>query len=168
MNADRVGGETDRLHRLSDEAWNSISDLFPHSIGNKGFSQIIPSREVFEAVLYRARTGCPWRDLPKSYGPWHTIYMRWQRWVVRGVPNRVWKMLLEQKVDLGKLDLSLVILDSSVVRAHQHAAGAQKKKVFRHWAVLGEDFPLKFTLPVWMIVMRLLFGLHLVRLAMLQ
>ena len=128
MNADRVGGETDRLHRLSDEAWNSISDLFPHSIGNKGFSQIIPSREVFEAVLYRARTGCPWRDLPKSYGPWHTIYMRWQRWVVRGVPNRVWKMLLEQKVDLGKLDLSLVILDSSVVRAHQHAAGAQKKR----------------------------------------
>ena len=44
----------------------------------------MPNRQACEAVLFRARTGCPWRDLPAAYGPWHTIYMRWRRWVDAG------------------------------------------------------------------------------------
>ena len=65
---------------------------------------------------------------PKPMGPWHTIYMRWQRWVIDGVLNRAWGVLKELQPDGGKLDFSMVFLDSTVVRAHQHAAGAQKKR----------------------------------------
>jgi transposase len=70
------------------------------------------------------RTGTPWRDLPKEYGEWHTIYMRWQRWVERGV---WWNILMVLK-RLKRIDLRIVFLDSTVVRAHQHAAGAPKKR----------------------------------------
>jgi transposase len=128
MNKGNGGEAKDRLHCLSDETWSLIESGFPHAVGGKGFAQKYKSREVLEAVLYRARTGCPWRDLPKAYGPWHTIYMRWQRWVIDGVLNRAWGVLKEMQPDGGKLDFSMIFLDSTVVRAHQHAAGAQKKR----------------------------------------
>jgi len=88
----------DRLHCLTNEAWKCISEEFPHAIGIKGVAHTIPSRDVFEAVLCRARTGCPWRDLPNVYGPWHTIYMRWQRWVTDGVLTRVWKIFQQNQI----------------------------------------------------------------------
>jgi len=118
----------ERLWTLSDEAWERIAELFPRANGKKGFEQEIPSRHVFEAVLYRMRLGCPWRDLPPAYGYWHAIYMRWQRWVEAGVPERVAAAVQKQKLTSGELDLALVLLDSTVVRAHQHAAGARKKR----------------------------------------
>lgn len=70
----------DRLHCLEEEPWAHIKDSFPRAKGNKGFQPEIFNREVLEAVIYRSRTGCPWRDLPKEYGYWHAIYMRWTRW----------------------------------------------------------------------------------------
>src|SRR5919201_1318652 len=74
-----------------------------------------------------ARTGCPWRDLPTVYGPWHTIYMRWSRWVEAGVPERAAQAILAARQRAGDFDPALALLDSTLVRAHQHAAGAQKK-----------------------------------------
>src|SRR5689334_10344053 len=74
-----------------------------------------------------ARTGCPWRDLPAAYGPWHTIYMRWRRWVEAGVPERAAQAILAARQREGDFDPALALLDSTVVRAHPHAAGARKK-----------------------------------------
>jgi transposase len=118
----------DRLHCLTDELWAEIEDCFPRPKGRKGFPQEIPNRTVLEAVNYRTRVGCPWRDLPTEYGYWHAIYMRWTRWVEAGVPTKVMLKLHAQREARGELSSLLVLLDSTIVRAHQHAAGALKKK----------------------------------------
>ena len=121
----------DRLYQLSDEEWARIEDCFPRRRGKRGYAQTIPSRDAFEAVLFRARAGCAWRDLPGEYGPWHAIYMRWQRWVLAGVPQKAMVAWHLAQAGAGALDRALVHLDSTVVRAHQHAAGALKKKARR-------------------------------------
>ena len=113
-----------RHQQLTPEQWRRIGYLFPRPHGRKGFAQRVSSRKVFEAVLYRARTGCPWRDLPAGFGPWHTIYMRWSRWVFAQVPQRVMRALAEQA---GEFEAVMALLDSTIVRAHQHAAGARRK-----------------------------------------
>ena len=77
-----------------------------------------------EGILYILRTGTPWHDFPQAYGAWYPIDMRWQRWVERGV---WWHILMVLK-RLKRIDLQIVCLDSTVVRAHQHAAGAPKKR----------------------------------------
>lgn len=117
----------DRLHCLEEEHWALIEDSFPRAKGNKGFQPEISNREVLEAVIYRSRTGCPWRDLPKEYGYWHAIYMRWTRWIKDGVMQRALNKLHAQKEAAGEISPALVFVDSTIVRAHQHAAGAKKK-----------------------------------------
>jgi transposase len=116
-----------RLYWFSEAQWQQIEAVFPRPNGKKGFPQEVSNRQVCEAVLFRARTGCPWRDLPTVYGPWHTIYMRWSRWVQAGVPERAAQAILAARQRAGDFDPALALLDSTVVRAHQHAAGAQKK-----------------------------------------
>jgi transposase len=101
---------------------------FPRPKGRKGFPQEISNRIVLEAVIYRTRGGCPWRDLPAEYGYWHAIYMRWTRWLQAGVPTKVMVKLHAQKKARGELSLRLILLDSTIVRAHQHAAGESNKK----------------------------------------
>ena len=120
--------DEERLWHLSDEQWAQVEGAFPQRRGTSGFERKISNRLAFEAVLFRARTGCPWRDLPSAYGEHHTIYMRWQRWVKSGVPQRAMVAWYLEAAKQGKLDLSLALIDSTVVRAHQHAAGAHKKR----------------------------------------
>ena len=117
----------ERLFHLSDEQWAQVEDAFPQRRGRSGFERKISNRAAFEAMLFRARTGCPWRDLPGGYGDDHTIYMRWQRWVKSVVPQRAMVAWYLEAAKQGKLDLSLALVDSTVVRAHQHAAEARKK-----------------------------------------
>src|SRR5215211_4909599 len=88
-----AGGLGERLWTLGDREWERIRAFFPRANGRKGFAQEIPSRKVFEAVLHRLRVGCPWRDLPKDYGFWHTIYTRlsrggWRQGCLSGSPRR--------------------------------------------------------------------------------
>ena len=80
------------------------------------------NRLFVEAVLWIARTGSPWRDLPPQLGDWHNVYTRFSRWGKSGVWQRV---IAAVSTDA---DLQALLLDSTIVRAHQHAAGAQKKK----------------------------------------
>lgn len=124
----------ERLYQLSDAQWEQIKASFPQRRGQSGFAAKIDNREVFEAVLFRLRTGCPWRDLPAAYGDWHAIHMRWQRWVKSGVPQRAMVARYLERVKRGEVELSLALLDSTIVRAHQHAAGARKKRVPKPWA----------------------------------
>jgi transposase len=112
----------DRKYFLTDAQWNIISPLFPICEQGKGFSQVISNRDAFEAVLYRGRTSCPWRDLPQEYGSWNTIYRRFSRWCDTGVFLKVLDYLVEET----DTDVSHLKLDSTVCRAHKHAAGARK------------------------------------------
>ena len=105
---------------LSDSQWARIAELLPGKLTDKG-GRAADNRRFVEAVLYIARTGCPWRDLPKELGNWHSVYVRFARWEQYGVWNRVaeaWR---------HEADLEELFIDSTIVRAHQHAAGAPKK-----------------------------------------
>jgi putative transposase len=106
---------------LRDDQWDRIQDLVPGKVSDRGVTAK-DNRLFVEAVLWIARTGSPWRDLPPALGQWHTTYTRFSRWGKTGV----WERLI--KAVSTDVDLETLFIDSTVVRAHQHAAGAQKKK----------------------------------------
>ena len=107
--------------RLRDEQWERIKDLLPGKVSDPGATGK-DNRLFLEAVLWIARTGSPWRDLDPALGNWHATYTRFSRWGKKGVWQRVIKAIS------GDVDLEALFIDSTVVRAHQHAAGAQKKR----------------------------------------
>ena len=78
-----------------------------------------------EALLYIARTGCPWRDLPAPFGAWDAVYNRFRRWVANGRLRKLFEALTEHP-ELG--EIPRLFVDSTVLRAHAHAAGAARKK----------------------------------------
>jgi putative transposase len=109
---------------LRDDQWERIRDLLPGKVTDCGVTAK-DNRLFVEAVLWIARTGSPWRDLPSALGQWHTTYTRFSRWGTKGVWERVIAAVSDDA------DLETLFIDSTVVRAHQHAAGAQKKKARR-------------------------------------
>ena len=112
-----------RRHEISDEEWEQIKLHLPGRPGNPGCSGE-DNRGFIDAVLWIARTGAPWRDLPPRFGPWNSIFQRFNRWCKRGVWERLFRVWQDA-------DLECLMLDSTVVRAHQHAAGARKKRADR-------------------------------------
>jgi transposase len=81
---------------------------------------------MVNGMLWIARTGAPWRDLPERYGKWTSVYSRFQRWRKAGIWERVLSEVQRQGDQQGKLDWEIHFVDGSIVRAHQHAAGAKK------------------------------------------
>lgn len=114
---------------LSDEQWSVLESLLPAV----GISRRWPScRRLIDGVRWRVRTGVPWRDLPFEYGPWQTVYGLFRRWQRRGVWARL-LTLLQARADAAGMIFWEVNVDSTICRAHQHAAGAR-----RHGAVQKE------------------------------
>jgi transposase len=110
---------------LTDEQWARLEPLLPPQKPVTG-RPAKPHREVLEAILWVLRTGAPWRDLPAhDYGPWQTAANRFYRWRHAGVWDRVLATLQADADARGVLDWDLHHIDGSVVRAHQHAAGAK-------------------------------------------
>jgi transposase len=107
---------------LRDDQFGRIAALLPGKASDPGRTAA-DNRMFVEAVLWIARTGSPWRDLPLQFGPWNSVYQRFGRWSRRGVWHRVFAQLAQDA------DFEEVFIDSTIVRAHQHAAGAPKKKV---------------------------------------
>jgi transposase len=109
---------------ITDRAWEQIAPLLPKN-GRQG-GQWRDHRKVVNGILWKLRTGAPWRDLPERYGTWQTCYDRF----VRRRRDGTWDRLLEhaqtKSDDVGEVEW-VVSVDSSVVRAHQHAAGARKR-----------------------------------------
>jgi putative transposase len=105
---------------LTDAQWARISPLLPGREGTKG-GRGQDNRRFVEAMLWLLRNGCRWRALPKEWGNWHTTYTRFQRWTASGVWARV---LAAVQADDA---LHTLLVDSTTVRAHQHASGARKK-----------------------------------------
>jgi len=111
-----------RRYALRDDQWDRIEDLLPGREGHVGVTAR-DNRLFVEAVLYRYRAGIPWRDLPERFGPWKAVHTRFTRWAASGVWERMFKHLAEDA------DNEYAMIDSTIVRAHQHSAGAQKKRV---------------------------------------
>src|ERR1700720_4482960 len=109
-----------RRFGLLDDQWERIKDLLPGREGSVGVTAK-DNRLFVEAVLYRYRTGMPWRGLPERFGDWKAVHSRFTRWAKSGVWERVFKHLAEDA------DNEYAMIDSTIVRAHQHSAGAQKK-----------------------------------------
>ena len=115
---------------LTDEQWDRIAPFVPGKIGDPGQSGR-DNRLFLEAVLWIARTGSPWRDLPKEFGKWKTVYTRFWRWCVKGVWESLFNKLAEEP------DFEYVMIDGTIVRVHQHGAGARGGLSVRRSAVLA-------------------------------
>ena len=87
----------------------------------------VDRRTVVEATAWRYRTGAPWRDMPERYGKWATVASRFYRWRASGVWDRVWAQVQSEADQKDEIDWEVHLLDGTVVRAHQHAAGAKKR-----------------------------------------
>ena len=85
------------------------------------------NRLFVNAVLWIDRTGAPWRDLPERYGNWHSVYVRYKRWCDKGIWEKLFQALCQEDPDF-----EYVMIDSTVVRAHQHAAGAKGGSKVKH------------------------------------
>jgi transposase len=109
-----------RRYALRDDQWDRIGDLLPGREGHVGVTAA-DNRLFVEAVLYRFRAGIPWRDLPDRFGDWKNVHRRFSRWAESGVWERVFMHLA------ADADNEYAMIDSTIVRAHQHSAGAQKK-----------------------------------------
>ena len=106
---------------LRDDQWDRIKDLLPGKAGDSGVTAV-NNRLFIEAVLWIARTGSPWRDLPKSFGHWHRVYVRYNRWSHKGT----WTKILAAIAD--DPDLEYLMVDGSIVRVHQHGAAKKTSK----------------------------------------
>ena len=120
-----MGHERHDRDLLTDAAWGQLAPLLPPQKPRTG-RPAKPHRPVVEGILWALRTGAPWRDLPERFGPWHTVASRFYRWVAAGVWDRI-LAALQRRADLaGALDWRMHFIDGTVIRAHQHAAGARK------------------------------------------
>ena len=108
---------------ITDEMWERIEPLMPSSDGKPG-RPFRDHRLMVEAICWRLRTGAPWRDLPERFGPWQTAWYRFDRWSADGTFALLLQAVQQHADELGELGWD-VSLDSSIVRTHQHAAGAR-------------------------------------------
>jgi transposase len=103
---------------LSDAQWERIEPLLPGKPGDPGRSAA-DNRVFLEAVLWMARTGAPWRDLHQRFGRWNSVFRRFRRWAQKGVFESLFNALSDDP------DFEYVMIDGTIVRVHQHGAGAR-------------------------------------------
>jgi transposase len=113
---------TTKRYALRDDQWQIIKDLLPGRAETVGVTAK-DNRSFVDAVLYRYRAGIAWRDLPERFGIWSNAYQRHNRWAAKGVWQNIFNHLAQDA------DNEYAMLDSTIVRAHQYAAGAKKKSV---------------------------------------
>ena len=109
-----------RRYALRDDQWDKIKDILPGREGHVG-ATAKDNRLFVEAVLYRYRAGIPWRDLPERFGDPIKVHTRFSRWA----KSDVWKKIFE--ILAADADNEYAMIDSTIVRAHQHSAGAKKR-----------------------------------------
>lgn len=109
-----------RRHELSETQWCAVRDLLPGKAGDPGRTAV-DNRLFVNAVLFLAKTGISWADLPERFGKWNTVWRRFDRWCA----NDVWKRLADA---LGDPDLEELHLDSTTVKAQQSASGSRRRR----------------------------------------
>ncbi len=113
---------------LTDAQWQRLEPLLPEqrpAKGSKGGRPAEDHRRIINGMLWIDRTGAPWRDLPTRYGLWATVATRFYRWTKSGLWERILHTLQAQADARGELDWDAHYVDGTVIRAHQHAAGAK-------------------------------------------
>ena len=121
-----------KRYELSNEQWRRIEDLLPGKKSDPGRSGE-DNRLFVNAVLWVLRSGARWSDLPERYGKWKTVHKRFTRWAEKGVWERVFESLT------GDPDNQYLMLDTTLVRAHQQAATGKGGPAIRLWGVPEED-----------------------------
>jgi transposase len=109
---------------LTNAQWERLSPLLPPekpAVGKPNHDH----RTIIDGILWRLRTGAPWRDVPARYGPWSTVYSRFRRWRLAGLWDRIFAAVQREADAAGEVDWSVHFVDGTVIRAHQHAAGAK-------------------------------------------
>jgi transposase len=119
-------------HALTDAQWRRLQRVLPRQ--RAGPASTLGDRLFIEAVLYRAKTGLPWRDLPERFGPWKSVYNRFNNWARRGHWAAIFQELQVEVDETGS------IVDGSVIRAHQDASGGKGGSSEMLWAALEEAF----------------------------
>ncbi len=114
-----------RRHEVSDRQWEVLKDLLPAR--KKRGRKPSDGRMVLNGLLWIMATGAPWRDLPERFGPWNTVYDRFNLWSKDGTLDRIAAALQVRLDSQGRIDWNLFCIDGSVVRASRAAAGARKK-----------------------------------------
>ena len=109
-----------KRYELTNEEWDSIAELFPPEHTGKPGRPGKDNRMMLNAIVWIARSGAPWRDLPERYGPWESVYGRFRKWIEEGILDNVFHLL---SIEAELEDLSI---DGSIIQAHQHSAGAKK------------------------------------------
>ncbi|WP_327072010.1 transposase [Kitasatospora sp. NBC_01302] len=104
---------------LTDGEWELVEPFLPMA----ATGPIPDLRRQFDAIMWRFRVGSPWRDVPERYGNWSTIYGQFHSWALKGVFQALMDGMIAEAAARGQVDLSLVSVDSTVARAHHHAAG---------------------------------------------
>lgn len=117
---------------LRDDQWDRVKDLLPGKATDRGVTAK-NNRLFLEAVLWIARTGSPWRDLPEEFGHWHRVYVRYNRWSKKGVWEEIFEALSEDK------DLEYLMVDGSITRVHQHGAPKKTPETRNPSVSPGED-----------------------------
>ena len=109
-----------RMQKHSTHQWNQIVSLLPPENSGKQGRPSKCNRTILNGIVWIARSGAPWRDLPERYGPWQTVYSRFRKWMEDGILDNIFRVL---SLDA---ELSELSIDASIVQAHQHSAGAKK------------------------------------------
>lgn len=109
-----------RRHELTDEQFKKIENMLPGREGHAGVTAK-DNRIFINGVLWIFKTGAPWRDLPERYGHWKNVHRRFARWSKAGIFDRIFRVLSEDA------DMEFLLMDGTIIKAHQHAAGAKKK-----------------------------------------
>lgn len=120
-----------RQGQITDEFWAVVEPLLPTSRGRRG-RPWADHRRMLEGICWRYRTGAPWRDVPEEFGPWQTVWKRHFRWSTDGTYQRIMGAAQDAGLvdDAAEEDVEqLLAVDATIVRAHQHAAGARHDSV---------------------------------------
>ena len=124
-----------RRHEVSDAEWARLEPLLP---ARRPGAPRKDDRLVVNGILWKLTTGVPWRDVPERYGPWQSVYTRFRRWTRAGVWDRIFAAVQRQADATGDLDWGVHFVDGTVIRAHQHAAGAKGgMRRRKRWAAAG-------------------------------
>jgi transposase len=122
-----------KRYEIRDDQWQIIKDLLPPERKVQGGRPAKDNRTMINAMLWVARSGAPWRDLPEYYGSWKSVYTRFRRWTEQGIFSKILGVVSSDP------DVESIMIDSTIVRVHQHGAGAKGGSNFRQPVAPEED-----------------------------
>lgn len=133
-----------RRYELTDEQWSQLAPLLPPQRPRTGRPSL-DHRTVLNGILWIKRSGSAWRDLPERYGNWKTVSSRFYRWQQQGIWAELLARVQERADHAGEVDWKIQMIDSTIIRAHQSAAGAKKGRETKRLAAHKVDSARKST-----------------------